>query len=355
MLQRLLQRLRRPSRSGADHSGSPAAPSNAADVPGVLPRQTLRTDPELLLRRLEWTVIRRLDGMLQGDYRSLFRGAGFDLADLREYLPHDDVRHIDWNVTARLQIPHVREHQEDREVAAWLVLDLSGSVEFGSGAISKRTLALEFSAVIARLLTRRGNRIGALIHVGGEQADVLIQPRSGRRHILHLLHTIDAARPAGRARHATILSSVLSAALPVLRRRAAVFVVSDFISAPGWNQALSLLARKHDVVAVRLFDPLEVALPDLGLLALRDAETDEMLWIDSSDRGLRERFAKLAAEREEHLRETLASCGVDCLELSTDEALDESLLRFTRLRKRRAQLASGATSGATSGAAKVPA
>ena len=303
--------------------------------------EILRTDPELLLRRLEWTVIRRLDGMLQGDYRTLFRGAGFDLADLREYLPHDDVRHIDWNVTARLQVPHVREHQEDREVAAWLLLDLSGSIDFGSSNVSKRMLALEFSAVMARLLTRRGNRVGALLHSGGNQPDVLVQPRSGRRHVLHLMQRITSLQPGARGQTATELGAVLSNALASMRKRAVVFVVSDFISLPGWDRALSLIAQRHDTVAVRLFDPLELELPDLGLLALRDAETDEMLWIDSSDRGFRERFAKAAAEREDLLRQTLAQSGVDCLELATDEALDESLLRFTRLRKRRAQLAAG--------------
>lgn len=331
----------------AARAGAPAAASVDGRAPAVSralkqSNPLLKTDPDLLLRRLEWTVIRRLDGMLQGDYRTLFRGAGFDLADLREYLPHDDVRHIDWNVTARLQIPHVREHQEDREVAAWLILDLSGSIDFGSSTISKRMLALEFSAVIAKLLTRRGNRVGALLHTGDGEPDILIQPRSGRRHVLHLMRAITHASPGARRGDTTELGAVLANALASVRRRAAVFVVSDFISLPGWEQALSLLARRHDTVAVRLFDPLELELPDLGMLALRDAETDELLWIDSSDRGLRERFERAAEEREDALRQSLARSGVDCLELATDEALDASLLRFTRLRKRRAQLSAGA-------------
>lgn len=326
----------------ADASVAAAGHADAAARTRVQSDRLLRTDPELLLRRLEWTVIRRLDGMLQGDYRTLFRGAGFDLADLREYLPHDDVRHIDWNVTARLQIPHVREHQEDREVAAWLLLDLSGSIDFGSSTISKRMLALEFSTVIAKLLTRRGNRVGALIHTGGNEPDILIQARSGRRHVLHLMRAIMLASPGERGGRATELGALLTNALASVRRRAAVFVVSDFISLPGWEGALSLLAQRHDTVAVRLFDPLELDLPDLGMLALRDAETDELLWVDSSDRGFRERFARAAEEREDALRQSLAKSGVDCLELATDEALDASLLRFTRLRKRRAQLSAGA-------------
>lgn len=334
-----------PVAAGA-RAASAAATSAIVGAPArAQSERLLRTDPELLLRKLEWTVIRRLDGVLQGDYRTLFRGAGFDLADLREYMPHDDVRHIDWNVTARLQIPHVREHQEDREVAAWLLLDLSGSIDFGSSSISKRMLALEFSAVIARLLTRRGNRVGALLHTGGAQPDILIPPRSGRRHVLHLMQQIGTAVPGSRSASATELGAVLANALASVRRRAAIFVVSDFISLPGWDSAMSLLAQRHDTVAVRLFDPLELDLPDLGLLALRDAETDELLWVDSSDQGFRRRFAEAAVEREEALRQTLARSGVDCLELATDEALDASLLRFTRLRKRRAQLAAGAAPG----------
>ena len=142
-------------------------------------------DPDRLLRRLEWTVLRRLDGVLQGDYRTLFRGFGLDLADLREYQLNDDVRYMDWNVTARLQVPHVREFQEDREVAAWFVLDLSGSVDFGSQQLRKRALASELVAVLARLFTRYGNRVGAVLH--SEHANEVIPARSGRRHVLHIL------------------------------------------------------------------------------------------------------------------------------------------------------------------------
>src|SRR5512136_3177294 len=143
-------------------------------------------DPERILRRLEWTVIRRLDGAVHGNYRTLFRGFGLDLADLREYQYHDDVRHIDWNVTARLQTPYVREFNEDREVTAWFLLDLSPSVDFGSGETKKRSVSTEFVTVLARLLTRHGNRVGALFY--GDSLDTVIPARAGRRHVLHLLH-----------------------------------------------------------------------------------------------------------------------------------------------------------------------
>ena len=292
-----------------------------------------------MLRRLEWTVIRRLDGLLQGDYRTLFRGMGLDLADLREYQPHDDVRHIDWNVTARMQSPYVREFQEDREVAAWFLVDLSGSVEFGSGPVKKRVLATEFTAVLARVLSRHGNRVGAILYRDG--VDGVVPARGGRRQVLEIVERM-RPKPAPRAAGAeTDLGALLGAAHGMLKRRSAVFVVSDFVGAPGWERALGLLARRHEVVAVRLYDPMENALPDLGLVVMEDAETGEQVFVDAHDRGFRERFARAATERESALREAFASAGVDCLELSTAEPLDASLARFMRLRKRRSQLAAG--------------
>lgn len=296
---------------------------------------------ERLLRRLEWSTLRRLDGLLQGDYRTLMRGAGLDLADLREYQPHDDVRHIDWNVTARTGEPHVRVFTEDREMAAWFVLDLSPSVDFGSGRRAKREVCTEFVGVLARLLTRHGNRVGALIHDGqgsggGPGIDAVVAARSGRAHVLHLLHTV-LHRPAAPGPASTRLQALLHGAGATLRRRSTVFVVSDFLSDPGWDRPLAALARRHDVVAVRLYDPLELELPDLGLLTLRDAETGEHVLVDTHDRGFRRRFAAIAAQREAALREGLARAGVDALELSTDGDLSDTLLHFIDLRRHRAR------------------
>ena len=162
--------------------------------------------PEAVLRRLEWTVIRRLDGVLHGDYRTLFRGYGLDLADLREYVYNDDVRHIDWNVTARLQTPYVREYHEEREVAAWFLLDLSPSVAFGSQTLEKRTVASEFVAVLARILTSHGNRVGALLY--SDRVDTVIPARGGRRQVLHLLHRMEA-RPDMQRSAATNLADLI--------------------------------------------------------------------------------------------------------------------------------------------------
>ncbi|MBS0466838.1 MAG: DUF58 domain-containing protein [Proteobacteria bacterium] len=296
---------------------------------------------ERLLQRLEWTVIKRLDGLLQGDWRTLLRGAGIDLADLREYQPHDDVRHIDWNVTARLATPHVRVYTEDRDMTAWFLLDLSPSVDFGPPGQAKRDLATGFVGVLARLLQRHGNRVGALLHDGHAGMGRVLPAGGGRRHVLQLLHLLThapTARPAAPP-GITELQRLLQQAQGLLRRRSAVFVLSDFLSTPGWDKPLARLAQRHDVVAVRLLDPLELELPDMGLLLLRDPETGEQLQVDTHARGFRHRFARLAAQREAELRQSLARAGVDTLELSTDEDLLGAMLRFMELRGRRPKAA----------------
>ncbi|GMU72557.1 MAG: hypothetical protein AMXMBFR42_20140 [Burkholderiales bacterium] len=295
-------------------------------------------DPERLLSRLEWTVIRRLDGLLQGDYRTLFRGFGLDLADLREYQYHDDVRRIDWNVTARLQTPYVREYVEDREVTAWFLLDLSASIDFGSSEVRKRNVSTEFVAVLARLLTRHGNRIGAILY--GDRVDAVIPARGGRRQVLHLMASLGRRPPVAKS-SGTKLSDLLQAAIGIVPRRSLMFIVSDFVSAPGWDRPLAHLARRHEVVAVRLYDPLERALPDLGMVVIEDSETGEQMFVDTHDRGFRRRFAAAAERREAIVRDAFATAGVDALELATDEDLTGAVLRFADLRKRRTQLAVG--------------
>ncbi|MEP7300296.1 MAG: DUF58 domain-containing protein [Caldimonas sp.] len=318
----------------------------AADgAPGALTPDAI--DTGALLKRLEWTVLRRLDGLLQGDYRTLMRGAGLDLADLREYQHHDDVRHIDWNVTARLQQPYVRQFTEDRELSAWFLVDLSASVDFGSNRFTKRRIAREFVGVMARLLTRHGNRVGALLY--GTKVDTVLPARGGRNQVLELMQRM-AARPAEAAAGSTDLGELLAAAQRNIKRRSTLFVVSDFISAPGWEKALGQLALRHEVTAVRLFDALEMDLPDIGLVNMRDAETGEQLVVDTHDAGFRKRFKAAAERREGELRQALARAGVDTLELATDDDLVDSILRFADLKKQRSRLAnwSGARFGAPS-------
>ncbi|MEO5732345.1 MAG: DUF58 domain-containing protein [Rubrivivax sp.] len=322
---------------------TPDGPGNAGSRVQRLVSQAPRAAPDALLRRLEWTVIRRLDGLLQGDYRTLWRGAGVDLADLREYQHHDDVRHIDWNVTARLQQPYVRQFIEDRDLNAWFLLDLSGSVDFGSADVTKLAVSAGFVATVARVLTRHGNRVGALLY--GTEVEAVMPPRASRLHVLELLQRMSQPRPRNKPQRAagagtapassTSLADLLQGADRAMRRRSLVFVVSDFISEPGWEDALARLARRHDVVAVRLWDPLEMSLPDdanLGLLTVEDAETGEQLMIDASDPGFRERYADFARQAEEQLMTALAQSGCDVLELATDDELLDALMRFADLR-----------------------
>lgn len=296
--------------------------------------------PEAILRRLDWTVIRRLDGMLHGDYRSLFCGFGMELADLREYVYHDDVRLIDWNVTARLQTPYVRVYREERSLSAWFLLDLSPSIDFGSQERSKQHVALELVTVLARLLSRHGNRVGAMFY--GSKVDTIIPARSGRLHILSLLRRMmthaNALQPAP-----TRLTDLLSAASHTISQRALVFVVSDFISHPGWEKPLAQLAQRHEVIVVRIVDPLELAMPDLGLITMQDSETGEQLFVDTHDAKFQRRFAIAAIRREEELRKKFQHAQTDALELATDDDLIDALLRFSTLRSYRRRARAGST------------
>ncbi len=294
--------------------------------------------PDALLRRLEWTVIRRLDGLLQGDYRTLFRGFGLDLADLREYQAHDDVRHIDWNVTARTGVPHVRVYNEDREVTAWFLCDLSPSVDFGSGEVSKREVLTEFVAVLARLLTRQGNKVGAILFDGVNR--YVMPPRGGRLHVLQIIDRI-VQNPRLLRAPQTDLGAFFGHALGAVQRRSLMFVISDFVSSPGWEKGLAMLTRRHEVLAVRLVDPVDLALPNIGLLPFEDAESGEQVFVDTGDAAFRRRFAALSERREAGLIEAFAAAGCDVLELSTYDDLIDAIRRFAELRKAQRALSSG--------------
>ena len=289
--------------------------------------------PERRLARLEWTVLRRLDGLLQGDYRTVFRGHGLDLADIREYAFGDDVRHIDWNVTARLDAPYVREFLEDREITAQFLLDLSPSVDFGTADRRKRDLLIDFTGILARLLTRHGNRVGATMY--GAHVERVVPARGGRIQVLRLLNELER-RPRLERAPLTSLSELIDAGLRALKRRSLVFVISDFFSAEGWEDRLTMLARRHETLAVRLVDPRENELPDVGPLILTDSETGEQLWVDTHDGGFRSRLTAAARRREQHLAEAFAKAGVDVLVLRTDEDLVRSIVRFAYARKQRA-------------------
>lgn len=288
--------------------------------------------PERILLRLDWEVIRRLDGLLQGDYRSLFYGYGVDFADLREYQPEDDIRYIDWNVTARMDAPYVRKYHEDRDITAWFLLDLSPSIDFGGMQALKRTVLINFVATLARLLTRHGNRVGALFY--SSQIDRVIPARSGRIHVLQLVNDLLKQPPLPSAPF-TDLSPLLLGGLHAIKQRSLVFIVSDFICEPGWERPLGLLNHRHEVLAIRLWDPREVEIPDIGLVIMEDSETGEQLYVDTHDRTFRARFTAAARQRETELENTFKRAGVVQLPLSTEDDLVRAIVRFATLRQRR--------------------
>lgn len=320
--------------------------------------QTVALTPERLLRRLEWRVVRRLDGMLQGDYRSLFRGAGIDFTDLREYEPGDDLRHIEWNVTARLDTPYVREYVEDREVTAWLLLDHSASMDFGPVGRQKDLVLAEVATTIARILTRGGSRVGAVLFDSG--VTLVIPPASGRHQVLRIAKALldqraaDAearvpasgggrswwrrgprAQPPAPVGSVTELSGLFRAAAGLARRRSLLVVVSDFFSADDWERPLGTLARRHDVVALRITDPRETELPGVGAIYVEDAETGEQIFVDTDDPDFRARLRGAADEHRAGLEAQTRRAGVDLHEIGTDEDLVRALVRISELRRRR--------------------
>jgi uncharacterized protein (DUF58 family) len=290
--------------------------------------------PERVLRRLEWRVLRRLDGRLQGDYRTVFRGTGVDVADLREYQFGDDLRHIDWNVTARTDTTHVREYLEDREVTGWLLLDSSASMDFGPVQRRKHVVLTEVAATVAQLLSRGGNRVGALYF--DSRVRETVPPGHGRNQVLRIVNRLlrTAAAEPGSGPGSTDLAAALRAALGILRRRSLVVIVSDFLSKPGWQGPLGRLARRHDVVAIQVVDRREFELPAAGMIYVEDAETGEVIFVDTDDPAFRQRLAAAADERQAALVADLRSAGLDLHPVATDDDLVRALFRLTHLRRR---------------------
>jgi len=292
---------------------------------------TTVSTPERILQRLDWQVIRRLDGLLQGDYRTLFYGYGMDFADLREYQPEDDIRYIDWNVTARMNTPYVRQYVEDREITAWFLLDLSPSIDFGTVQSLKRNVLIDFVTTLARVLTRHGNRVGAIFY--DSHVEKMIPARGGRIQVLRLTNDLLKQPQLPRAPF-TNLNPLLEGGLYSFRKRSLVFVISDFICAPGWERTLNLLNQRHEVLTVRLWDPREIELPDMGMVVMEDAETGEQMFVDTHDRKFRQRFEEAARQREAELGQAFKRAGVDALALSTEDDLVQAIVRFANLRRR---------------------
>ena len=281
------------------------------------------------LRALELTVGRRVDGLLAGDYRSAFAGLGSELWQVRVYEPGDDVRRIEWNVTARTGQPHVRVELAERVLVTWLVLDSSASMAFGTGDRRKADVAEGVAVAVGYAATKRGNRLGT---ISFGQSPTVEPPRQGRRALLDTLQLLRTLPAGGTG----TLRDALELADRVVRQRALVVLVSDFRGPPDWQAPLLRLAGRHTVLAVEIRDPREQELADVGELRLVDPETGRQLRVDTSDRGLRERFAAAAAGERRALVASLASAGVRHVPLSTDGDWLRPLSAFLRRKDRAA-------------------
>jgi uncharacterized protein (DUF58 family) len=283
----------------------------------------MATAPEKLLLRLEWKVVRRLDGRLQGMHRTAHRGSGIDFTGVRAYGDGDDARHIDWNVTARLDEPHLRVFTEDREVTVWLVLDRSASMTAGRPGRGKHDVLAELAIILARLFTRSGNRVGAVLFDTGMLR--VVPPGTTRRHVLRIGAELErTARTRGGA--TTDLAEMLDAAGRLARRRALVIVLSDFIGEGDWERSMQRLARRHEVVALRIVDAADDVLPEAGLILVEDAETGEQLLVDSADPLLRVRFRAAVDEREARLTAGMRRARVPVHRVDTGRDLAEALV-----------------------------
>ncbi len=283
----------------------------------------MTTASDRLLLRLEWRVLRRVDGRIQGGYRTPYRGSGMDLAGLRDYVETDDARHIDWSATARLNSVQVRQFIEDRDLTVWLVLDRSASMTVGAPGRGKHDVLSELALVLARLFGRGGNRVGAILHDGATAR--IVPPGTGRVHALRISHELD--RASGPVASTTDFAVMLDATAAMARRRSLIIVVSDFIGTGDWDKQLVRLVHRHDVVALRVMDASDDELPDAGLIVVEDAETGEQLIVDSSDPLFRARYRAGVDERDTVLAQTVRRANVPLHRIDTDQDLVEALVR----------------------------
>ena len=339
--------LFRRSRVGAKvpPSRTPSQTREVTETPSQRPKT--RELPAQLLRRIEFKVLKRLDGFLFGDYTGIFYGPSLDLAEVREYQPGDEVRRMDWNVTARSGKLHVRQYREEREVTVWMIVDLSGSMNFGTRRVLKRDEALEFAALVASVITRRGDKIGA---VGvSESGLVMVPPRNGRNQAFEIVGRLMnlGQKTLGATGKFEKLEDALEQVERSIKRRGLVFVVSDFISSqnangqnaaqsePAWVRPLGRLAQRHDVIGVRVSDPAERELPKVGGLRFRDPESGREVWIDTGDPRVRAAHARLVIERDETIKRAFRAARIDTLELSTEQDIVGPILKFVAKRRGR--------------------
>jgi uncharacterized protein (DUF58 family) len=304
-----------------------------------MPADTTKSTKAIMsgMRQLEIRTRRMVNDSLAGEYHSVFKGRGMDFDEVREYSPGDEVRTIDWNVTARAGRPFVKKFTEERELTILLLVDISASGNFGSARMSKRDLAAELASVLAFSAIRNSDKVGLLLYT--DRVERYLPPKKGRRHVLRVVRDILYHTPEGRG---TDTVKALDVANHVLHRRAIVFLISDF-QAPGDQQAaraqlrraMRQTNRRHDLIAVQVADPREKELPNVGVLALEDAESGEIIELDTGSAAVRRRFQELANEHARRLVNDFRSEGVDTLELKTDAPYMPALQRFFKTRERR--------------------
>ena len=290
----------------------------------MLPPDVRRT-----IRRIQLHTRRTVNDVLAGQYHSVFKGHGIEFADVREYEPGDDVRAIDWNVTARRGHPYIKTFQEERELTVMLVVDASASQQFGTGARFKQEVAAELAALLAYAAIQNNDKVGLVI--AADEPELTIPPRKGRAHVYRVIRDILQFQPKGRG---TNLAAALEYLNRITHRRTVTFVISDFLT-DGYERALRVANQRHDLVAIALHDPRELHLPEAGLVLLEDAETGDLRIVDTHDTGTRKRFAVQNAQRLAALEARCRAEGVDHIIINSTESYVLPLIRFFRMRERR--------------------
>ena len=289
------------------------------------------TPAEILkkIRTLEIKTRGLVETAFAGDYHSVFKGRGMNFEDVREYQPGDEIRAIDWNVTARLGAAYVKKFTEERELTVILVVDVSASGNFGSTTQSKRELAAEVACLLAFSAIRNNDKVGLILFT--DRVELFIPPKKGRSHTLRLIREILFFKPQGRGTEPALALDYLN---NIVTRRAVVFFISDF-QAPDFSRALAVSGRRHDFIAIHIRDERERVLPNIGIITLEDAETDEQIVINTADRGTRVRFTDLASEHETDLARTLRRNNIDAIALQTGRDYLPALRSFFKQRERR--------------------
>jgi uncharacterized protein (DUF58 family) len=281
------------------------------------------------IRQIEIYTSRMVDASFAGQYESVFKGRGMEFDEVREYMPGDDIRTIDWNVTARTGRPYIKRFVEEREMTVIFAVDLSASGDFGTVNKAKNELAAEFCAVLAFAAAKNNDKVGLLIFT--DQTELYIPPKKGISHMLRLVRELLYFKMSKRK---TDIGGALNYLARVVRKKATLFLVSDFIET-NFKKPLSLLNKRHDVIAVSVRDIAEIALPDIGLIELTDAETGEIALIDTSSRQFRDKYSRASAQRFDGLKSMFRSINVDCINISTDKPYIQDLVRFFHMRHRR--------------------